>query len=104
MPRGAAERDRLEGPQQAARAQYILQLQHLVFFSYSWPRLHVLRPPAISQGPDAKTVNIGCCGVQHSSRPASHSALTPFTGRGHMSVHTVREKQMATATKAHLIL
>lgn len=61
--------------------QCILQFQRLVFFSYSWPCPRALWPPAISQDPIARTVDGGCYGVQRSSRPAPHSALTPSTGR-----------------------
>lgn len=83
---------RLVGPQWAAGGQRTLQLRHLVFFSYSWRCLRVVWPPAISQEPVAKTVDVGCCGVQCGSRPAPPSGLTPFTGRACASARPVKEK------------
>lgn len=78
MPRGSAKGDTKAGRNTASSPdQCTLQLQHLVFFSYSWPRLHVCWPLAISQGPVAKTVCVGWCGVRHGSRPAPNSALSP---------------------------
>lgn len=70
---------RCEGLQEAAagnnKYQCILQLQHLVFFSYSWPWLRVLWPTAISQDLVAKTVHVHCSEFQCGSRPVFYSAL-----------------------------
>lgn len=70
---------RFEGLQEAAagdnKDQCILRLHHLVFFSYSWPRLRVLWPPAISQDLVAKTAPVHCSEFQCGSRPVSYSAL-----------------------------
>lgn len=80
MPnRLAKEKLRFEGLQEVAagdnKDQCILQLQHLVIFSYSWPCLHVLWPPAISQDLVAKTVHVHCSEFQCGSRPVFYSAL-----------------------------
>lgn len=85
---GAAKTDRrLEGPQQAAWASAFSNFSIWYFFSYSWPGLHALWPPAISQDPVAKTVGVGCRGVQCGSRPVPHSVLTHIKAR-HMHLPT----------------
>ena len=42
----------------------VLQPQHWVVLGCSWPGLRALWPPAISQEPAAKTVDVGCYGVR----------------------------------------
>jgi hypothetical protein len=87
---------RLTGPQRAAagetnEAQHILQLQHLVFFSYSWPCLCVLWPPAISQDPVAKSVYIRCSGFSTAPGQGSIWPSAPLTDQCRL-LHLQREQ------------
>lgn len=92
------------GRQKGARARrtgvrswaHVLQPQRWVVLSCFWPGLRALWPPAISQEPAAKTVDVGCYGVQHGlglplfgPRPCARARRDPHcdTEKCHQQCH-----------------